>query len=309
MLRAAIESRDIVRACHEPPTSQPCSDRPRDRAALERAARFLCRGGRRFAPSTKRRTTASRRRARPAPAHPSRRRRGPIAGSRRRRAAPPPRPLPATAAPGPRTPSDWRASRREAPQRSTSSRRCLAGFEGCALKFSAKNLCFCRRQSARPASCSWAKRRAPTRTGSASPSWAASGQLLDRMLAAIGLDRTPGLYRQRRALAPARQPRRRRRRRSRSASPSSQRQIELADPEFLVCLGGPSAQKLLGVKDGHPAHPRSLVHLPDADGRDIRALPTLHPAYLLRQPLQKRLGWRDFTRASARARRKNRADA
>ena len=31
------------------------------------------------------------------------------------------------------------------------------------------------------------------------------------------------------------------------------------------------------------------------DGRDIKAMPTLHPAYLLRQPLQKRLGWRDFT--------------
>ena len=28
--------------------------------------------------------------------------------------------------------------------------------------------------------------------------------------------------------------------------------------------------------------------------REIRALPTLHPAYLLRQPAQKRLAWRDF---------------
>ena len=28
--------------------------------------------------------------------------------------------------------------------------------------------------------------------------------------------------------------------------------------------------------------------------REIRAMATLHPAYLLRQPLQKRLAWRDF---------------
>jgi uracil-DNA glycosylase len=32
----------------------------------------------------------------------------------------------------------------------------------------------------------------------------------------------------------------------------------------------------------------------EAGGRRIRAMATLHPAYLLRQPVQKRFAWRDF---------------
>jgi uracil-DNA glycosylase len=75
--------------------------------------------------------------------------------------------------------------------------------------------------------------------------------------------------------------------------PFIRRQIELANPDLLVCLGGPATQTLLGTRDGiMRARGRWF---PYAIGtRDIRALPTLHPAYLLRQPLQKRLAWRDF---------------
>jgi len=72
------------------------------------------------------------------------------------------------------------------------------------------------------------------------------------------------------------------------------RQIELAAPEFLLCLGGPATQNLLGVKDGILRTRGRWLPYKTEDGREIRALPTLHPAYLLRQPLQKRLGWRDF---------------
>jgi DNA polymerase len=71
------------------------------------------------------------------------------------------------------------------------------------------------------------------------------------------------------------------------------RQIELADPDILVCLGGPSAQTLLNIKDGI-TKTRGRWFPYQTGTREIRALPTLHPAYLLRQPLQKRLVWRDF---------------
>jgi DNA polymerase len=75
--------------------------------------------------------------------------------------------------------------------------------------------------------------------------------------------------------------------------PFIRRQIELADPDLLVCLGGPSAQALLEVKDGIlKARGRWMAF--HTGKREIKAIATLHPAYLLRQPLQKRLAWRDF---------------
>jgi DNA polymerase len=119
-----------------------------------------------------------------------------------------------------------------------------------------------------------------------------SGQLLDRMLAAIGLDRT-GAYIAN--IIPWRPPGNRTPTPQESAvcQPFIERQIELADPDILVCLGGPSAQALLGLKEGiMRTRGRWLEY--DTGTRKIRAMPTLHPAYLLRQPLQKRLAWRDF---------------
>ena len=62
----------------------------------------------------------------------------------------------------------------------------------------------------------------------------------------------------------------------------------------MICLGGPAAQNLLDIKEGIlRARGRWFTYRTDG-GREIRALATLHPAYLLRQPLQKRFGWRDF---------------
>ncbi len=119
-----------------------------------------------------------------------------------------------------------------------------------------------------------------------------SGQLLDRMLAAIGFDRTQVYIAN---VIPWRPPG------NRTPTPQEtevclpfiQRQIELANPDVLVCLGGPSMQALLGVKEGI-MKTRGRWFSYATGTRDIRALPTLHPAYLLRQPLAKRLAWRDF---------------
>ena len=119
-----------------------------------------------------------------------------------------------------------------------------------------------------------------------------AGQLLDRMLAAIGLSRKEDVYIAN--LLPWRPPG------NRTPTPQEvaiclpfiQRQIELADPDILVCVGGPSAQGLLGLTGILASRGKWLEY--DTGKRRIRAIATLHPAYLLRQPLQKRLVWRDL---------------
>jgi DNA polymerase len=169
----------------------------------------------------------------------------------------------------------------------------LAAFEGCTLKFSAKNLAF---SDGNPAGRVMLVGEAPgadeDRIGK--PFMGRSGRLLDRMLAAIGLDRSQVYLAN---VVPWRPPG------NRTPTPQEiaicrpfiARQIELASPEFLVCLGGPATQNLLSIKDGILRSRGRWMSYRTDDGRDIRTLPTLHPAYLLRQPLQKRLGWRDFT--------------
>src|SRR5258707_11776810 len=75
--------------------------------------------------------------------------------------------------------------------------------------------------------------------------------------------------------------------------PFIKRQIELADPDILVCLGGPSAAALLGLTEGI-RRSRGRWRVYHTGTREIRAIATFHPAYLLRTPLEKRFAWRDF---------------
>jgi uracil-DNA glycosylase len=173
----------------------------------------------------------------------------------------------------------------------------LARFEGCALRTTAKNLVFA---DGDPTGRVMFVGEAPggdeDRIGR--PFVGRSGQLLDRMLAAIGLDRTDVYIAN---IVPWRPPG------NRTPTPQEvsickpfiEKQIELADPDILVCLGGPSAQTLLNIRDGI-LKTRGRWFTYYTGRREIRAFATLHPAYLLRQPLQKRLAWRDF-RALKRA--------
>jgi uracil-DNA glycosylase len=209
------------------------------------------------------------------------------------RTPPPPRALPKAAS---GTPEGAALSAREQAKHATSLaelKAILAAFDGCTLKFSAKNLAFA---DGNPQGRVMLVGEAPgadeDRIGK--PFMGRSGQLLDRMLAAVGLDRSQVYIAN---VVPWRPPGNRTPTPQEVAicKPFISRQIELASPEFLVCLGGPAAQNLLGIKDGIlRARGRWFTYRTD-DGRDIKALPTLHPAYLLRQPLQKRLGWRDFS--------------
>jgi uracil-DNA glycosylase family 4 len=168
----------------------------------------------------------------------------------------------------------------------------LASFEGCALRFSAKNLVFA---DGNPQGEVMFVGEAPgadeDRVGK--PFVGRSGQLLGRMLAAIGLERSKVYIAN---VVPWRPPGNRTPTPQEVAicKPFIARQIALANPKILVCLGGPAAQNLLGLRDGILKTRGRWFAYAAEDGREIRALATLHPAYLLRQPLQKRLGWRDF---------------
>jgi DNA polymerase len=167
----------------------------------------------------------------------------------------------------------------------------MAGFEGCALKATAKNLVFA---DGNPKGRVMMVGEAPgadeDRIGL--PFVGRSGQLLDRMLAAIGLSRKEDVYIAN--LLPWRPPG------NRTPTPQEvaiclpfiQRQIELADPDILVCVGGPSAQGLLGLTGILRSRGKWVEY--DTGTRRIRAIATLHPAYLLRRPLDKRLSWRDL---------------
>lgn len=206
--------------------------------------------------------------------------------------ATPARPLPQAAA---GTPDDAAHLARELARHATTLEELeglLATFEGCALKFSAKNLAFA---DGNPEGRVMLVGEAPgadeDRIGK--PFMGRSGQLLDRMLAAVGLDRTQVYVAN---IVPWRPPGNRTPTPQEVAicKPFIARQIELASPDFLLCLGGPAAQNLLDIKDGILRTRGRWFTYRTEDGREIKTLPTLHPAYLLRQPLQKRLGWRDF---------------
>jgi uracil-DNA glycosylase len=170
-------------------------------------------------------------------------------------------------------------------------RQLLESFDGCSLKATANRLVFAGgTPGARVMFVGEAPGAEEDREGL--PFVGRSGKLLDRMLAAIGMDRAHCYIAN---IIPWRPPGNRTPTPQETAIclPFIKRQIELANPDILVCLGGPSAQTLLQQRDGILKLRGNWFDYACGD-RTIRALPTLHPAYLLRQPQQKRLAWRDL---------------
>jgi DNA polymerase len=170
-------------------------------------------------------------------------------------------------------------------------RDALARFEGCALRATATQLVFA---DGNPQARLMLVGEAPGRDEDIEglPFVGRSGKLLDRMLAAIGIDRTQAYIAN---IIPWRPPGNRTPtpQESQICLPFIRKQIELVDPDVLVCLGGPSATTLLGIKEGITKSRGRWVSF-DTGKREIRAMPTFHPAFLLRSPLQKRLAWRDL---------------
>jgi DNA polymerase len=204
---------------------------------------------------------------------------------------------PATRAPSPLAPpapDEATMAARDAAKRAATLdelRAVLDRFEGCALKATATQLVFA---DGNPQARLMFVGEAPGRDEDIEglPFVGRSGKLLDRMLAAIGLDRKSVYIAN---IVPWRPPGNRTPtpQESQICLPFISRQIELADPDILVCLGGPSAQTLLGIKEGI-TKTRGRWFTFDTGKREIRAMPTFHPAFLLRSPLQKRFAWRDF---------------
>jgi DNA polymerase len=167
----------------------------------------------------------------------------------------------------------------------------LAVFDGCSLKATAKNLCFYRGiPKARVMLIGEAPGRDEDLEGK--PFVGRAGQLLDKMLAAISLSdqnvhitnvvywRPPG----NRTPTPQE---------AQACRPFLERQVELVAPEVVVLLGGAAAKHLLEVADGI-MRIRGKWREIEIGRAKVRAIATLHPAYLLRAPAAKRLIWRDF---------------
>jgi DNA polymerase len=176
-------------------------------------------------------------------------------------------------------------------------RQALAGFEGCPLRYTAKNLVFA---DGNPQARIMLIGEAPGRDEDLQglPFVGRAGQLLDRMLAAIGLDRTSVYIIN---TLPWRPPGNRTPTLAEHAvcMPFVERHVELVNPDILVLLGGVAAKQMLGTDTGIMRLRGKWTNV-KVGGRDVPALPTLHPAYLLRQPAQKQLAWRDLLSLKAR---------
>ena len=124
-----------------------------------------------------------------------------------------------------------------------------------------------------------------------------AGQLLDRMLAAIDLQeadvhitnvvywRPPGNR------TPTSEE-------TLACRPFLERQVELVEPDAILLLGGAAAKSVLEIDDGI-MRLRGKWREARFGERKIRAMATLHPAYLLRTPAAKRQVWRDLLQLKA----------
>jgi uracil-DNA glycosylase len=176
-------------------------------------------------------------------------------------------------------------------------RALLEKFDGCALKFTATRLVFA---DGNPQARVMFVGEAPGRDEDIEglPFVGRSGKLLDRMIAAIGLDRSSAYIAN---VIPWRPPGNRTPtpQETQICLPFIQRQIELVNPDVLVTLGNPSTQTLLSTREGI-MKTRGRWFDYDTGTRVIRAIATFHPAYLLRSPSYKRMSWQDL-RAIAKA--------
>ena len=168
----------------------------------------------------------------------------------------------------------------------------LAKLDDCPLKHTASNLCFADgNPGARLMIIGEAPGRDEDRMGV--PFVGADGQLLDKMIASIGLDRASVYLTN---LLPWRPPGNR--------SPTDEetamllpwlfRHVQLAKPEFVLLLGGASAKLVLGSHDGIMKLRGRWRDVDFGDGVPRPVMASLHPAYLLRSPTQKRLAFHDL---------------
>lgn len=173
----------------------------------------------------------------------------------------------------------------------------LSRLEGCALRKTATNLVF---SDGNPRARLMLVGEAPGRDEDiqGKPFVGRSGQLLDRMLAAIGLSREEEdprksvfisnviFWRPPGNRTPTEQE-------TLMCLPFLKRIIELVRPDYIMTVGAVPTLRLTGIADGILRMRGKWLTFASGE-RLVPMMPTLHPAYLLRQPAQKRLAWRDL---------------
>jgi DNA polymerase len=169
----------------------------------------------------------------------------------------------------------------------------IAAFDGCPLKFAgARQAVFSRGSPAAPVMVI-GEGPGGEEDAQGAPFVGRAGKLLDRMLAAAGLEgrvfitntvfwRPPG----NRTPSPGEQM---------VCAPFLERAIALVNPRFLLLAGGASAKSVLGRSEGILAMRGRWFEWKSSDqALEIPAMPTLHPAFLLRQPAAKKRAWEDL---------------
>ena len=172
----------------------------------------------------------------------------------------------------------------------------VENFDGCSLKFTAANTVF-------GDGCPQAKiifiGEAPgadeDRIGK--PFVGRSGQLLDKMMQTIGLDRNNSYITN---ILPWRPPGNRTPTDGEIAVclPFLKRQIDIIQPDYLFIMGGAAANALLEQQDSISRLRGHWLEYKTSTGKKIQVLASFHPAYLLRNPGQKSKAWADLLRLS-----------
>ncbi|MCB1419568.1 MAG: uracil-DNA glycosylase [Notoacmeibacter sp.] len=171
-------------------------------------------------------------------------------------------------------------------------RRLYMEFDGCNLKFAAKSFVFA---DGNPDADLMIIGEAPGRDEDLQglPFVGRSGQLLDRMLGAIGRDRTSAYITNVIAWRPPG---------NRTPTPHEteicrpflERHIELMAPKAILTLGGPAAKAVTHSAQGIMRLRGNWITHRTPGGMEIPVMPSLHPAYLLRNPAHKRFAWQDL---------------
>jgi DNA polymerase len=173
-------------------------------------------------------------------------------------------------------------------------RAAVASFEGCALKSTARNTVFSDGQDDAPVLIiGEAPGKEEDEQGK--PFVGRSGQLLDRMLAHIGLDRKTNVLISNTIFW--RPPGNRDPTQGEIVAclPFVERLIELSRPKLLILTGKAAAHTVLRREEGvMKLRGRRLLYTREGLELPVNTMVMLHPAYLLRQPQQKRLAWADL---------------
>jgi DNA polymerase len=172
-------------------------------------------------------------------------------------------------------------------------------FNGCALKATARNTVFSDGIDAAPV---LILGEAPGKDEDeqGKPFVGRSGQMLDKMLATIGLDRKSNVLISNTIYWRPPGNRDPTDGETLSCLPFVERLIELSHPKLLILTGKAAAHTVLKREDGVlKLRGRKLQYTREGIKAPVNAMVMLHPAYLLRQPQQKRLAWADLLLAEA----------